>query len=304
MRKKISGSRVDAGQCAAFTLIELLVVIAIIAILASMLLPALAHAKEQAKQAQCTSNFRQWGLAMQMYTPDYNNYLPRDGMGSDSQYPGDTVSSAIYGGSVQTGTPLDPSAWFNLLPPLVNEKPLSYYYNNLNNARGGSPTKAAQYLPFPGNGIGPIWSCPSATMQLSTVSGVLAGNGDNGFFSFVMNIDLKRQADGTSAMTWPTMPRQTSFAKPSSTVFMYDCCFDPITEVVNNNPQYNSVNPANRQNSYAWRHNQGGLINFLDGHVSFYKSAYVTNNPSSSGELEPLNADIIWDAPYRASIGM
>ena len=96
-----------------FTLIELLVVIAIIAILASLLLPAMARAKAQSLKVNCMSNQRQIGFAFHMYTDDNREFYPlHDGWGATGGkcWTNATVAgnSANYGGRVaETNRPLN-----------------------------------------------------------------------------------------------------------------------------------------------------------------------------------------------------
>jgi prepilin-type N-terminal cleavage/methylation domain-containing protein len=108
------GHRPQAGRAHGFTLIELLVVIAIIAILAGLLLPVLASAKEKGQRIQCVNNYHQLGLAFNMYVTDNKDSLPWSNWGNDpvpnplvkgGQYPGWLYSGDVGGVSPLLITP-------------------------------------------------------------------------------------------------------------------------------------------------------------------------------------------------------
>jgi prepilin-type N-terminal cleavage/methylation domain-containing protein/prepilin-type processing-associated H-X9-DG protein len=113
----------------AFTLIELLVVVAIIAVLAGLLLPTLAGAKNKGRAAACLNNVKQWGLAMHMYLEDNHEIFPYEGNASDP------INASF-----------NVDAWYNVVPPLVKLQPLKDMY-------------AANNPPLPFSRT--IFTCPS-----------------------------------------------------------------------------------------------------------------------------------------------
>src|SRR5687768_1575996 len=113
----------DGGR--GFTLIELLVVIAVIAILAAILFPVFAQAREKARQAACASNLKQAGLAVVMYAQDYDETFP-------------------FAAFNPPGQPL--ITWYDLVEPYVKSGTAGVFTP----AGGGAGRKFARF-----------WVCPS-----------------------------------------------------------------------------------------------------------------------------------------------
>lgn len=255
-----------------FTLIELLVVIAIIAILAAMILPALAKAKEQAHRAGCISNARQWGLALTMYLDDNRRIFPLakipDGTPGPSSYDEDTPRWSDMTAFHAAGQ--GDSAWYNALPTYTGSKALWEYASD----------------PAGFNGARSIFTCPTATASPSEFDLM-----DRVVFNYGMNY---KGNTGLPGVSYGTNFSAASIVNPSAFVFLSD------TRVHSSETPFYGTNPAKELGcshcsvaQISSRHTKGAEMNFADGHVGYYKYSYICFNAGTKA-TDPGVADINW----------
>jgi prepilin-type N-terminal cleavage/methylation domain-containing protein len=271
----------NANMRRAFTLIELLVVIAIIAILASLLLPALAKAKEQARRTHCLSNLKQWGLSSSLYVDDNKGTFPEtkipdDTPGAPPGYYEDNPSWTDLAEFYYYNPSQGLDAWFNALPPYIESKPL-YWYKAVENGNAGVDNF---------NAGGNIFTCPSAKIDpLINVNIRVA-------FQYGMNSKGLDEVPGGVIYL-----KYNMIAHPSSFVL-----FSEGRTLISETPFYGSESketdickPQVYTTAFSSRHTGGGCITFSDNHAAYYKYAYVCSNTPAKA-ADPGRPDINWAA--------
>jgi prepilin-type processing-associated H-X9-DG protein/prepilin-type N-terminal cleavage/methylation domain-containing protein len=224
----------------AFTLIELLVVIAIIAILASLLLPALAKAKIRAKDIACRSNLRQIQICWHLYLLDNNDVLvPNNAV--------EGISSSGADGTISKGT-----SWCLQTPDETNvENGMLFVYNT---------------------SLG-IYHCPADYSTLTDPSGRDGGTLRS------RSYNMSQSVNGYPGFNWfltgyiPCFTKYTEIVNPNNANCMV---FIDENEYTLEDSQFGMPTDF-YDGSTAWwdmpanRHNQAANLSFADGHVEHYR---------------------------------
>jgi len=224
-------------QRSGFTLIELLVVIAIIAILAAILFPVFARARENARRASCQSNLKQIALSMFMYAQDYDEKLPRSGGGFASYY--------------NNGNPY---SWADDLQPYLKSTQILQCPSENNGPVGGTTAF----------GQSPVATSPGYSDYFMNT--VAFGIADATFNSPSLTVLLGDSMSGNSANRFDGC--QFPYADQSYTALGSACTTAQSYTT-------NETNLAGTDGS-AGRHLDGANYAFADGHVKWLKGSIIS----------------------------
>lgn len=248
--------RQDPPERTGFTLIELLVVIAIIAILAGLLLPSLAKAKNTARRTACVNNLRQWGVALILHLHDNEERLPRESFGTGT----------VLNNWAQVKDPTNFDVWYNALPPLMGQSRAADYFGR----RGAFYERES------------FFHCPAARFP----KGHLQGN--NPLFSLAMNSKLI-EAPRTSL-------RASEIRQPANTVMFLENLLAEETPVDPAQSTSDLGQPSSYASRFVARHDRRGNLVFVDGHVETFAGGEVveTSPGPARGKAIVPQEKIVW----------
>ena len=246
---------------AAFTLIELLVVIAIIAILAAILFPVFAQAREKARQTACLSNTKQIGTGIMMYTQDYDETLP----------------GAAYGGVPGTSVnDLQNPKWMDVIQPYVKNDQMfncpsdsgkKYVSLSTNPARtGGTNPPGGSYLLNSA-----YWSGTAQTSPAGLAMASIEQPADTIYASEGVSV-VNNQFYWSNGAAAPALPLQPLTANNS---FGMDTKANP--------PYFGYQDSSGRKYLFAGRHSGLGNIVFCDGHAKAMQVSKVAETHNVNG---------------------